>query len=82
MKAETKILIYKLVLVVKIYVLGLQKNLKTWGDKSASPPGTQRVKVQFYSLVSFFESPIYHSVNPVMREEYLICEDYCINKGQ
>ena len=38
MKAETKILIYKLVLVVKKYSLSLQKKLKTWGDKSAPLP--------------------------------------------
>ena len=37
MKAETKILIYKLVLVAKIYVLNLQKKLKTCEDKIAPP---------------------------------------------
>ena len=51
MKAETKILIYKLVLVAKNYVLSLQKKLKTWEDKSA-PPGTQRVKGKIVVIYS------------------------------
>ena len=37
MKAETKKIIYKLVLVAKIYVLSLQKMIKTWENKSATP---------------------------------------------
>ena len=36
-KAETKILIYKLVLFAKIYVLSLHKKLKTWEDKMPHP---------------------------------------------
>ena len=32
-KAESKILIYKLVSVAKVYILNLQKKLETWGDK-------------------------------------------------
>ena len=37
MKAKTKIQIYKLVLVAKIYVLSLQKKLNNREDKSAAP---------------------------------------------
>ena len=45
MKAKTKILIYKLVLVAKMYVLSLQKKLKNREDKSATP-GTNRVNIK------------------------------------
>ena len=49
MKAETKILIYKLVLVVKIYVLSLQKELKFWEDKSAP-----LVQIGFISQIRYY----------------------------
>ena len=41
MKAETKILIYKLVLVAKIYALSLQKKLKNLGGQKCPPPGME-----------------------------------------
>ena len=43
MNAETKILIYGLVLVAKIYVLSLQKKLKTW-EVEVSPSSIRKVK--------------------------------------
>ena len=38
MEAETEMLIYKLVSYAKMFVLSLQKKIKTWGDKYAPLP--------------------------------------------
>ena len=71
MKAETEILIYKLVLVVKIYVLSLQMKIETWKDKKAAHPRTWRVKdnLELYTLAHQFQTVdimlqvLYHSLS-------------------